>query len=127
MPRSNKTAKNDGYKFQIDTAKYLADALGDDRIIVQQKHGSNDLGDIANVRTRNGHHVVIECKYRTRTDLAGWINEAHREAAHDGALVGVVCHKRVGKGEKHFGEQWVTMTLDDFVELLLDEQVGDRK
>jgi hypothetical protein len=49
-------------------------------------------------------------------NLAGWVAEAETERVNDGALAGVVVHKRRGKG--HAGDQYVTMTLNDFVALL---------
>lgn len=79
------------------------------------KNGSKDRGDIGGVHA-HGHPVVIEAKNTTRTELGTWAGEAEAERVNDGALVGVVVHKRHGKGQA--GEQWVTMTVQDFAALL---------
>jgi len=49
-------------------------------------------------------------------NLAGWVTEAQTEAANDGALLGIVVHKRRGKGQA--GDQYVTLVLSDLVKLL---------
>jgi hypothetical protein len=79
------------------------------------KTGAADKGDIGNVRV-HGQRVTVECKDVARLDLAGWVAEAETERVNDGALVGVVVHKRRGKGRA--GDQYVTMTVDDLVALL---------
>ena len=53
--------------------------------------GVNDRGDIAGLPG-----VVIEVKDHGRMELATWLNEAQAEAR--GLDVGVVWHKRRGKG-----------------------------
>jgi hypothetical protein len=59
--------------------------------------------------------VVLECKNTTKINLGTWAAEAEVERVNDDALVGLVVHKRHGKGRA--GDQWVTMTLADFVAL----------
>jgi hypothetical protein len=54
--------------------------------------GSQDRGDIAGVPG-----VVIEVKNVSRDALPGWVDEAEIERTNDGALIGVVWHKRRGK------------------------------
>lgn len=73
--------------------------------------GQNDRGDIAGIPG-----VVIEVKNEKSLKLAEWIKEAEREKFNDSALVGVVWHKRVGKGNP--GEWYVTMTGNQFASLL---------
>jgi hypothetical protein len=77
--------------------------------------GAADRGDVGGVIV-NGGRVAIECKDVARMNLAGWVTEAETERVNDGALAGVVVHKRRGKGQA--GDQYVTMTLADFVALL---------
>jgi hypothetical protein len=95
-------------------ADYLAEHVSEfvDRRV---KTGAADKGDIGNVRV-HGQRVTVECKDVARLDLAGWVAEAEAERVNDGALVGVVVHKRRGKGRP--GDQYVTMTVDDLVALL---------
>lgn len=116
MGRSRASAKKAGTTFETSIATYLREQLGDDRIERRARGGAKDRGDIGGVTTPHGGRVVIECKNVTRTDLAGWINEAHIEAGNDSALVGIVVAKRVGKSDP--GAQWVHMTVNDLLALL---------
>ncbi|MFK0140661.1 hypothetical protein [Streptomyces murinus] len=70
-----------------------------------------DRGDIAGVVG-----VVIEAKNEARLKLAEWVAEADEERGHDGAWLGVVWHKRIGKSAAADG--YVTMTGAQFTELL---------
>lgn len=119
MTRNRKSAKAAGARFERDIADYLA-AHVDDRIDRRVKTGAKDRGDIGGVRTPWGDRVVIECKNTTRATLGPWVNEAEVERGNDDALIGVVAHKRHGVGAP--GEQFVTMTLRDFVALLTGER-----
>jgi hypothetical protein len=47
-----------------------------------------------------------------------WVKAARPVADNDGARIGVVIHKRLGKGALQIGQSYVTMELDDFVRLL---------
>lgn len=100
------------------TAWYLSEALDDDRIERRAKNGAKDRGDIGGVRTPLGERLVVECKDVARLDLPGWLREAEVERGNDDAAVGVVVHKRRGKGLAQMGEQYVTMSLADFAVLL---------
>ena len=114
MPRARKSAKQAGSRFEKLTADYLAKHL-DDRIERRVTGGALDRGDIGGVRDSHGNRIVLECKNVTKQALPQWVREAKQEAINDGALVGAVVHKRVGKANP--AEQWVTLTLDDFVKL----------
>lgn len=87
----------------------------DDRIERRRQSGANDRGDIAGLRHMGGR-VVIEVKNTSRMSLGPWAQEAEVERGNDDALVGLVVHKRHGRGAP--GDQWVTMTLADLVALL---------
>jgi len=115
MSRTRASAKQAGARFESKISEFLAMALDDDRIERRRLSGRGDRGDIGGVRTR-GQRVVVEVKNCARTDLAGWISEAHVEAGNDDALCGVVVSKRHGVGDP--SEQWVHMTLSDLVALL---------
>ena len=114
MSRTRKSAKAAGTRFETLVATYLRENL-DDRIERRTRSGSRDRGDISGVRHR-GERVVLECKDTARTDLAGWIREAHLEARNDDARVGVVVAKR--RGITNPADQWVHMTLADLAWLL---------
>lgn len=119
MGRSRQSAKQGGARFEREVADYLRDNISEfiDR---RPKNGAADLGDIANVRTRHNEKVVVEVKQVHSIDLPQWTREARKEAENDGALLGVVVHKRWGKSNP--AEQWVTMQLDDLVTLLTGER-----
>jgi hypothetical protein len=74
-------------------------------------HGNLDRGDIAGIPG-----VAIEVKSCARAELAAWLDEAAAERANDGADLGVVWHKRRGKGNA--GAWFVTMTGADFARVL---------
>jgi len=112
--RSRRSAKAAGSSFERLVADYLAGVV-DDRIDRRVKTGARDKGDIAGVRV-HGQRVVLEAKNTARINLGTWAAEAEVERVNDDALVGVVVHKRHGKGSA--GDQWVTMTLADLAALL---------
>ena len=114
MSRTRKSAKAAGTRFETLVATYLSENV-DDRIERRTRSGARDRGDISGVRHR-GERVVLECKDTARTDLAGWIREAHLEAGNDDARIGVVVHKR--RGTTNPAQQWVHMTLADLAWLL---------
>jgi len=133
VTRSRASAKSAGRAFETATAAYLAEVLNDDRIEVRSRNGAKDRGDISGVRSFRGGRVVIECKdagsmvpctqcghKARRADLGTWTGEAEVERGNDGAIAGMVVHKRRGYGltRRSFGAQYVTMTVDDVVALL---------
>lgn len=77
-------------------------------------HGANDRGDIANLRSPFGK-VAVECKNVKQMALSQWVTEAEVERGNLDAVAGVVIHKRRGKAQ--FAEQFVTMTVRDFLAL----------
>src|SRR5690625_422270 len=117
LARSRRSARQAGTKFETDIAKYLNEHV-DDRIERRTLGGNKDRGDIGGLR-HMGQRVVIECKNTSRTNLGTWINEAHAAMGNDDAGAAVVIHKRHGKGQP--GDQWVTLTLADFVALITGE------
>ena len=118
MTRTRKSARDAGTRFETAIAAALAEYV-DDRIERRTRSGSKDRGDIAGLR-HHSRRVVVECKAATKTTLGSWVNEAEIERGNDDALVAVVAHKRVGKGDPL--DQYVTMTLRDFVALLTLER-----
>ena len=117
MTRNRKTAKDAGTRFETLVADYLR-AHVDDRIERRRLSGK-DRGDIGGLR-HMGARVVVEVKNTARIDLAGWAAEAEIERGNDDAVAGVIISKRHGKGQP--GDQWVHMTLRDFVALITGER-----
>jgi hypothetical protein len=114
VTRSRASAKAAGAKFERTIADYLAMRV-DDRIDKRPRTGAKDKGDIGGWRFA-GRRIVVDCKDWNRLDLAGWIEEAEVERGNDDADVGLVIHKRRGKGWP--GDQYVTLTLDQLLTLL---------
>jgi hypothetical protein len=123
MPRSRATAKQAGARTERAVADYLAQELGSD-IDRRVKTGAKDRGDIHGLR-HWGNRLVVEVKDCAKTDLAGWVQEAHVEACNDDALMGFVVAKRRGTTDP--GRFWVHMTLDDLLALLSGVRHGHRR
>jgi hypothetical protein len=115
MSRTRSSARAAGTRFETLVATYLAQHV-DDRIERRQRNGSKDRGDISGLR-HMGQRIVIEAKDTARINLAGWAAETELERTNDDAGVGVICHKRQGRAAA--ADQWVTMTLADFVSLIV--------
>lgn len=73
--------------------------------------GAKDRGDIAGIPG-----VVIEVKNCARQELAAWVAEAELERDNDRASIGVVWHKRRGRGNP--ADWFVTMSGLQFAALL---------
>lgn len=114
VTRNRTSAKQAGTRFETLTVDYLA-AHVDDRIERRTRNGTKDRGDISGLRHMGGR-IVIECKNTTRLNLAGWAAEAEEERGNDDAITSAVVHKRHGRGAA--ADQWITLTLHDFVALL---------
>lgn len=125
MTRNRQSAKAAGSATERAVADYLAAALDDDRIDRRVKTGAKDRGDIGGVRFMGGRRLVLEVKDCARQSLPEWVGEAHTEAGHDDALVGVVVAKR--RGTRDPGRYWVHMTLDDLLALITGERHGHRR
>ena len=119
MTRSRQSAKAAGARFERQLADHL-DARLPGRIDRQPRTGAKDKGDIAGVTTPDGRPIAVECKNVTRTQLAGWIHEAHTEADNLGAVAGIIIHKRQGRSAPAC--QWVTMTVEDLTAILTDQE-----
>lgn len=77
--------------------------------------GAKDRGDIAGIPG-----TVIEVKNCARQELGAWIAEAELERDNDRASLGVVWHKRRGKGNP--ADWFVTMSGAQFTALLRELQ-----
>jgi hypothetical protein len=107
-------SRQKGTSMERLVADGLADALNDDRIDRSPLHGSKDRGDISGVTSPFGR-IAIEVKNVARMNLAGWVDEATVERGNADAIAGVVIHKRKGRGQ--FLDQYVTMSVRDFLAL----------
>lgn len=121
MPRNRTSARKAGTRFEREIADCLARHV-DDRIDRRVKTGNKDRGDIGGVRL-HGQRIVIEAKNTSRINLAGWMAEAQDERGNDDALAGVIAHKRHGNGDPL--DQWVTMTVREFIALLTGSRIEE--
>lgn len=96
-------ARRKGSAFARDVCAYLRDELG---LPVERRvdGGSKDRGDVAGIPD-----FVLELKACRQTDLAGWVAEAEKEAANDGAPYWAVISKRRMKSTN---QAYVVMSLD---------------
>ena len=117
MARNRASAKQAGTRFESHVAAYLAEHV-DDRIERRTRGGSKDRGDISGLRHLD-QKIVVECKNTTRINLSTWATETEIQRGNDDAGVGIIVHKRHGKGQPQ--DQWVTLTLADLVALLTGE------
>ena len=117
MTRTRRSARQAGSRFEREIADYLAEHV-DDRIDRKVKTGKRDEGDIGGLR-HMGQKVCVEVKNTSRINLGVWANEVELQRGHYDAGVGLIVHKRHGKGQPQ--DQWVTLTLADFVSLLTGE------
>lgn len=106
-----------GSSFEQQTVDYLARVLEDRRIERRTMGGTNDRGDVSGVFIR-GRRAVIECKNCKRMELAQWLDEAEEERANDDAEFAIVVHKRRGCGEKSFGGNYATMSLETLAAIM---------
>ena len=114
-PRTSHASRRDaGTKLVRDACAYLSKAL-DTEIVPRSKNGAKDRGDIHGLGIA-GARIVVEAKNTAHMALPQWAREAEVERENDGALVGVVLHKRHGNANP--GEQWISMTLGEFVALI---------
>lgn len=100
-------ARRKGSTFAKDICAYLADQLG---LPIERRvdGGSRDRGDVAGLK-----NWVLEAKACRQLDLAGWMDEAHKEAANDGAPWYAVVAKRRMKGTH---QAYVIMPLEIFAD-----------
>lgn len=113
MGRNHAAARDAGSRLERETAEYLTRTTG--MSVVRRVRTGKDRGDIHGLNYA-GQSIVVECKDVARMNLSGWMGEALAERANDRALAGIVVHKRVRKGQPE--DQWVTMTLGEFVAIL---------
>jgi hypothetical protein len=98
-------SKRKGTAFETDVCRYLTEHLG---LPVERRAlaGALDRGDCSGIPG-----FVLEMKNCRALDLSGWMDEALREAAVDGAPFYAVVHKRRGK---NVSQAYVTLPLEIF-------------
>jgi hypothetical protein len=107
-------SKKKGTAAETAVVQYLR-AVGFIQAERRTLNGAKDRGDITGIPD-----VVIEVKNCARQELGAWVAEAEIERDNDHASLGVVWHKRRGKGNP--GDWFVTMSGAQFAALLREQQ-----
>ena len=111
-------AKSKGTAFESLIVDELQHQLGD-AICRRTTTGAKDRGDIHGLYIR-GMRVVAECKNHATMKLAEWVDEAETERGNDDAHIGLVIHKRRGKGKAL--DQYVTMSVRDLLTIIAEQR-----
>lgn len=107
-------SKQKGTAWETACVNALRAALPVDVVYRQTLSGTQDKGDIRVVTP--WVELIVECKNAVRLELAGWVDEAEKEAEHADVDLGVVWHHRKGVGSPVGG--YVTMSGAAFLSLL---------
>lgn len=102
-------SKAKGTKFETAVVDFLR---GHGHRYVERRalRGARDCGDLVGFPG-----WTLELKNHAAMDLAGWMDEAQKEAINDGGYRHAVIHKRRGKNVR---EAYVTLPLWVFADLL---------
>ncbi len=98
-----------GAGYELDVAHYLAANGYPDAHRELEKR--RDIGDIAN----GPAGVTIECKNRSKLDLAGWLGQAEQAAINTGAAHAAVIIKARGRT---VGQSYVVQRFEDWLDML---------
>jgi hypothetical protein len=82
--------------------------------------GTNDLGDIL-----TGPGLAWEVKNRARYAIPEWMVETENERTNANADFGILVVKPAGVGEKHVGDWWCLLSLEQLTRLLRSAGYGD--
>lgn len=108
-------SKRKGTAFESLIVAGLQQHLGDG-VCRRTTSGAKDRGDIHGLYIR-GLRTVAECKNTKATQLGTHWNEVEVERGNDDADVGLLIHKRHGKGQAL--DQWVTLTLRELLTIVM--------
>lgn len=107
-------SRDKGTKFETLIVNELQDHLGPE-ICRRATTGRHDRGDIHGLYIR-GLRTVAECKNTKASQLGAHWNEVEVERGNDDADVGLLIHKRHGKGQAL--DQWVTLTVRELLTII---------
>ena len=107
-------SKDKGKKFELTVAHLFKDyGFADAHRTAQFCGNTGQAGDVEGVP-----HLHIECKAQERMQLYDWIDQAKRDASHNGKIP-VVIHK------KNNSEVLVTMRFEDFMKLYMEYEQNE--
>lgn len=107
-------SKRKGTAFESLIVAGLQQHLGPE-ICRRATTGAKDRGDIHGLYIR-GLRTVAECKNTKTSQLGAHWNEVEVERGNDDADVGLLIHKRHGKGQAL--DQWVTLTVRELLTII---------
>lgn len=107
-------AKAKGTAFETLIVTALQQHLGPE-VCRRTTSGAKDRGDVHGLYIR-GLRTVAELKNTKATQLGAHWNEVEVERGHDDADVGILVHKRHGKGQAL--DQWVTLTVRELLTIM---------
>ena len=107
-------SKAKGTSFESLIVSALQSELGDG-VCRRTTSGAKDRGDIHGLYIR-GLRTVAECKNTKASQLGAHWNEVEVERGNDDADVGLLIHKRHGKGQAL--DQWVTLTVRELLTII---------
>lgn len=108
-------SKQKGTTMETLIVTALQEHLGPE-ICRRTTNGNRDRGDVHGLYIR-GLRTVVEVKNTKATQLGSHWNEVEVERGNDDADVGVLIHKRHGKGQAL--DQWVTMTVRELLTIIV--------
>ena len=114
-------SKRKGTAFESLIVAGLQQHLGDG-VCRRATTGSKDRGDIHGLYIR-GLRTVAECKNTKATQLGSHWNEVEVERGNDDADVGLLIHKRHGKGQAL--DQWVTLTVRELLTIIIGSRPAE--
>jgi hypothetical protein len=118
---SNRSGRK-GYMGEAPVERWFKITRGFYRAYRLRSQGVEDKGDIGGI-----DNVCIEVKNHGTYKFGEWMKELAREKAQAGAHTAALIVKPKGKSEMFIQEWWVTMTLEDYTQLLIDAGYGPRK
>ena len=107
-------SKQKGTAFETLIVTALQEHLGPE-VCRRATTGAKDRGDVHGLYIR-GLRTVAELKNTKSTQLGPHWSEVEVERGNDDADVGVLIHKRHGKGQAL--DQWVTLTVRELLTII---------
>ena len=107
-------SKQKGTAFETLIVNELQQHLGPE-ICRRATTGAKDRGDVHGLYIR-GLRTVAELKNTKAAQLGSHWNEVEVERGNDDADVGILIHKRHGKGQAL--DQWVTLTVRELITII---------
>jgi hypothetical protein len=107
-------SRRKGRTFQTAVRQWWVEQFGDDWVLEVGGAGAETTDLVVFTPRPHQPNLAVEAKNQKAMDLAGWVDQAVRQAPAD--AVPVVMHKRRGRSD--IGQCYVTLRADDLARLL---------